>query len=143
MNDWHLMNLFVLTLLPLVFLSAFFLFDLSTTEKAQANPWVAIKDGQLSWAGLGMCVNGLYELQHPAAGKAVSQLWSMDTFWLVVAVLICHALRAAAGPVFPTKKCGFTVCLKTLRHYRVLLASAILTIAAGWLYSDIHLTTQG
>lgn len=51
MNDWPLVNLFVPTLLPLVFLSAFFLFDLSTTEKAQANPLVAIKDGQLSWAG--------------------------------------------------------------------------------------------
>ncbi|MGX9697074.1 hypothetical protein ACWYXK_08850 [Janthinobacterium lividum] len=143
MNDWHLVNLFIPTLLPLVFLSAFFLFDLSTTEKARANPLVAIKDGQLSWAGLGMCVNGLYELQHPAAGKVVSQLWSTNTFWLVVAVLVFHALIAAAGPVFPTKKCSFTGGLKTLRHYRVLLASAILTIAAGWLYSDIHLTTQG
>lgn len=129
--------------IALVFLSAFFLFDLSTTEKARANPLVAIKDGQLSWAGLGMCVNGLYELQHPAAGKVVSQLWSTNTFWLVVAVLVFHALIAAAGPVFPTKKCSFTGGLKTLRHYRVLLASAILTIAAGWLYSDIHLTTQG
>ena len=45
-----------------------------------------------------MCVNGLYELQHPAAGQAVSQLWSTNAFRLVAAVLIFHALIAAAGP---------------------------------------------
>lgn len=142
MSDWHLVNLFVPTLLPLVFLCAFFLFDLSNAEKARANPLVAVKDGQMSWAGLGMCVNGLYELRHPAAGKGVSELWSTNTFWLTISVLLFHALIAAAGPVFPTKKVGFIGFWQTLRHYRVLLASALLTISAGWLYSDIHLTTQ-
>lgn len=143
MNDWHLVNLFIPTLLPLVFLSAFFLFDLSKAEQARANPLVAIKDGQLSWAGLGMCVNGLYELQHPSPGLVISQHWVVNTFWLLMSVLLLHALIAAAGPVFPTKKCVYAGFWKTVRHYRVLLASTILTIAAGWICSDIHLTTQG
>lgn len=142
MNDWHLVNLFVPTLLPILFLSAFFLFDLSKKEKARANPLVAIKDGQLSWAGLGMCVNALYELRHPAAGKQISELWSTNTFWLTISVLVFHALIAAAGPVFPTRKIGYIGFWATLKHYRVLIASALLTLAAGWLYSDIHLTTQ-
>lgn len=143
MNDWHLVNLFIPTLLPLVFLAAFFLFELSKSEKARAHPLIAVKDGQLSWAGLGMCVNGLYELQHPAAGKVVLQSWNTNTFWLIMSILLFHALIAAAGPVFPTKKVGYIGCWKTIRHYRVFLASAILTMAAGWLYADIHLTTQG
>lgn len=121
----------------------FLLFDLSRAEKARANPLLAIKDGQLSWAGLGMCVNGLYELQHPSPGAVVSQHWTANTFWLMMAVLLLHALIAAAGPMFPTKKCGYIGFWKTLRHYRVLLASTILTIAAGWICSDIHLTMQG
>jgi hypothetical protein len=141
-SDWHLVNLFVPTLLPLLFLSVLFLFNLTKAEKARANPLVAIKDGQLSWAGLGMCVNGLYELRHPAEGKAFTDLWSTNTFWLTVAVLVFHALIAAAGPVFPTRKIGYIGLLPTVKHYRVLLASALLTLAAGWLSSDIHLTTQ-
>jgi hypothetical protein len=47
-TEWQLVNLFVPALLPLLFLSVFFLFELPKTEKARANPVLAIKDGQLS-----------------------------------------------------------------------------------------------
>lgn len=98
MNDWHLVNLFIPTLLPLVFLAAFFLFELSKSEKARAHPLIAVKDGQLSWAGLGMCVNGLYELQHPAAGKVVLQSWNTNTFWLIIHTAIsCLDRRGRPG----------------------------------------------
>jgi hypothetical protein len=141
-NDWHLVNLFIPTLLPIVFLMAFFLFNLSSADRARAHPLNAIKDGQLSWAGLGMCVNGLYELLHPSMNKVVPDAWSTNTFWLTIIVLLFHAFIAAAGPVFPTKKVGYIGFWATMKHYRVSIASIMLTIAAGWLYSDIHLTTQ-
>ena len=142
MNDWHLVNLFIPTLLPLVLLTAFFLFKLTKPEKERAHPLNAIKDGQLSWAGLGMCVNGLYELQHPATGKVILEPWATNTFWLILLVLLFHTFIAAAGPIFSTKKVGYIGMWATILHYRVSIASIFLTIAAGWLYSDIHLTTQ-
>lgn len=142
MNDWHLVNLFVPTLLPLFILGVLFLFNLSKAVKARANPLVAIKDGQLSWAGLGMCVNALYELRHPLPGTVLPELWSSNIFWLTLFVLLFHALFAALGPVFPTKPSSSRSWWKSLLHYRVLAASTILTALAGWLYSEIHLTTQ-
>jgi hypothetical protein len=142
MNDWHLVNLFVPTLLPLVFLAAFFLFDLSKAEKARANPLVAIKDGQLSWAGLGMCVQGLYELHHPSAGGASNEPWLTTTFWLLIAVMLLHVFIAAVGPVFPTRRRENAGVWKTVLHYRVLITSASLTVGAAGLYSSVHLTTQ-
>lgn len=142
MTDWHLVHLFVPTLLPLLFLGLLRLFPLHKVERARANPLVAVKDGQLSWAGLGMCVNALYEFRHPVVGAAFSELWSANTFWIAVALLVFHALIAATGPVFPTRKFGSGGLCHTIRHYRVLVASASLTFGAAWLYADIHFTTQ-
>jgi hypothetical protein len=143
LTDWHLVNLFVPTLLPLVFLSALFLFDLSKQDKLKANPLVAIKDGQMSWAGLGMCVSALYELRHPDPIVTVPEPWAVTVFWALIANLLILTLLAALAPVFTTpakRPSGFWANLK---HFRVLVASLLLTIVAGWLYADVHLTTQG
>ena len=142
MNDWHFVNLFVPALLPLVFLAAFSLFDLSKTAKVRAHPLAAIKDGQLSWAGLGMCVNGLYELHHLPPEAVLNTPWPTVAFWLMVAMMMLHAFIAALGPIFPTKRVQHLGFRKTAMHYRVLIASALLTLAAASVYSLIHLTTQ-
>jgi hypothetical protein len=101
----------------------------------------AIKDGQLSWAGLGMCVNGLYELHHLPWGAAMGTLWLTNAFWLTISLLMLHALIAALGPIFPTQRMRYPSFWKTVMHYRVLIVSALLTLVAAWLYSKIHLTT--
>lgn len=142
MSDWHFVNLFVPTLLPLVFLAAFSLFNLSKMAKVRVNPLAAIKDGQLSWAGLGMCVNGLYDLHHLPPGAVLSTPWQTLAFRLMIAMMMLHAFIAALGPIFPTKRVRNLGFRKTAVHYRVLIASALLTLAAASVYSLIHLTTQ-
>ena len=142
MNDWHFVNLFVPTLLPLMFLAASFLFNLSKVEKARVNPLIAVKDGQLSWAGLGMCVSSLYELRHPSPASALSEPWQTAIFWLLIAILMLHVFIAAVAPIFPTKRAPHANIWKIARHYRVLITSAFLTLGAAWLYSYVHLTTQ-
>lgn len=142
MNDWHFVNLFVRTLLPLILLAACFLFNLSKAEKARVNPLIAIKDGQLSWSGLGMCVNGLYELHHPSPDAVLNEPWLTTAFWLLIAALMLHVFIAALAPIFPTKRATNVTIWETVLHYRVLITSALLTLGAAWLYSYIHLTTQ-
>ena len=143
MTDWQLVHLFVPILLPVLFLCVLRLFPLHKAQKARANPLVAIKDGQLSWVGLGMCVNALYEFRHPAIGTVVSELWSTNTFWLTITLLLSHAVIAAYGPVFPTPKSRQAGFRHAITHYRVLVASALLTIGTAKLFSDVHFTTQG
>lgn len=142
MTDWHLVHLFVPTLLPPLFLCVLHLFPLNKVEKARANPFVAVKDGQLSWAGLGMCVNALYELQHSGSRNVPSELWRANTFWITVALLIIHALIAATGPAFPTRKSGYSGLWHTIQHYRLFVASALLTMGAASLSAYIHSATQ-
>ena len=142
MTDWHLVHLFIPTLLPLLFLCVLRLFPMHKGAKSRASPLVAVKDGQLSWVGLGMCVNALYELRHPTIGTVVSELWSTNTFWLTITLLLFHAVIAAYGPAFPTHKSRRTGLWRAIPHYRVLVVSASLTSGTAWLFSVIHFATQ-
>lgn len=142
MSDWHLVNLLVPPLLPVAMLFILYLFDLSGESRARLHPLIAVKDGQLCWAAMMMCVNGLFELKHPLAGQLVAEPWSTNAFWLAIFCLLFCSVIAAVGPIFPVRvKTGLRL-YAWLWHYRVMVISLALTVGAGLLYSNIHTVSQ-
>ena len=142
MSDWYLVNLIFPALLPVMLLSVLFLFNLSKPLRHKANPIVAIKDGQLCWAGLGMCMNGLYELRH-SQSLNISDTWAVSIFWFLLLTLLLLTLIAALVPLFSTPiKSKRSSLWGIVIHYRVLMVSAVLTAFAAFLYSNIHFSIE-
>lgn len=142
MSDWHFINLLVPPLLPVVLLLTLYLFDLSGESRLRVHPLVAVKDGQLCWAAMVMCVNALYELKHPLAGRNLAEPWSTHVFWMTVFCLLFCGVIAAVGPIFPVQKCSRLPLTLRLWHYRVLIASLALTSGSALLYSNVHSLSQ-
>jgi hypothetical protein len=117
-------------------------FPLPATPHGLANPWMAVKDGQLAWAALGMCTAAFYEFRHPAPHMAISKSWESVYFWLLLFATLGAGFSAAIGPIFPTTTAAPAGFFPKLSHYRVFVASLFLTVFAGWLYATVHLTTQ-
>ena len=141
-TEWHFVNLILPALLPVAIAAVVWFFPLPATHHRLANPWMAVKDGQLAWAALGMCTAAFYEFRHPAPHMAVSKSWENVYFWLLLFATLWSGFGAALGPIFPTTSAAPTGLSAKLWHYRVFVASLVLTVFAGWLYATVHLTTQ-
>jgi len=90
-----LVNLYIPTVLPPLILVVV----LFVTWKAEANPWASVKDGQLSWAALGMLCSALYELGHPSAGVTLREAWiSTNRCVLIGGVLLCGLYAVSRPP---------------------------------------------
>lgn len=141
MTDWHLVNLILPVVLPLAILGFVSGFHMSQAQQKRVSPWIAVKDGQLAWVALGMCLNALYELEHPTLPN-IPHIWMSLTRWGMICLVILASLMAAFAPVLatpPNKPPGFWA---GLWHFRVFWGSLLLTAGTAWLYGLIHLTTQ-
>ena len=141
-SEWHFVNIVLPALLPIAIVMAVWFFPLPAPHHKLANPWVAVKDGQLAWAALGMCTAAFYELRHPSPGMVLPTSRETVFFWLLLFATGWSGLAAAFGPVFPTHTQAPPGFVAKLVHYRVFGNSLVLTIFAGWLYATVHLTTQ-
>lgn len=140
MTDWHLVNLVLPTVVPLLILAFVSLFHMTQAQQRRVSPWVAVKDGQLAWAALGMCFNALYELDHPS--KQVAANWVIFARWAFIGLVVLTALTASFGPVLMTPTARPKGVWVALWHYRVFWGSVLQTVAAAYLYAQAHLTTQ-
>lgn len=140
MTDWHLVNLILPTVVPLVILGFVSLFHMTQAQHRRVSPWVAVKDGQLAWVALGMCFNALYELDHPT--KTVAPTWVIFARWMFVGLVVFTALTAAFGPVLVTPATRPRGFWAAIWHYRVFWGSVLQTVAVAYLYAQSHLTTQ-
>jgi hypothetical protein len=141
-TEWHFVNIVLPALLPVAIVVVVWFFPLPATHRNLANPWIAVRDGQLAWAALGMCTAAFHEFRHPAPGMPVSRSWETAYFWLLLFSTLWSGFGAAFGPIFPTGRMAPTGLLPKLAHYRVFVASLVMTSFAGWLYATVHLTTQ-
>lgn len=141
MTDWYLVNLALPALLPLVILGFVSMFHMSAAQQNRVSPWVAVKDGQLAWVAMGMCLNALYELDHPTQSE-VSHTWVLLMRWALIGMVILASLMASFAPVLTTPTTRNPGFLSALQHFRVFWGSVILTLGAAWLYATVHLTTQ-
>lgn len=138
MSDWHFVNLVVPVLLPLALLGMLALFPLSARTQSRSSILLAIKDGQMAWAGLGMCMSALYELRHAPRSFRLTAAVSDSLFWLLLTDLLLLTVIAALAPIFPVRVMRLPDFGSTLKHYRVLIASIVLTLFAAGCYSAIH-----
>ncbi len=138
LTEWHFVNLFVPTLLPLAIIGVIWAY----TWKPEANPWIAVKDGQLGWAALGMCCSAFFELRHPSPGVHLAKDWENTYMWLVCFSIGLSGLTAGIGPLTPTPAKRPPGFVATVKHFRLFVLSAAFTAYSAWLYANVHLTTQ-
>ena len=141
-TEWHFVNIVLPALLPVVILMAMWCVPMPAGQHKLANPWVAVKDGQLAWAALGMCTAAFYEFRHPAPELPMNLAWQTIYFWLLLFATGWSGLGAAFGPIFPTAAAAPAGWMPKIWHYRVFVSSVAQTVFAGWLYATVHLTTQ-
>lgn len=154
--EWTFVNIFLPALLPVIVLTVLSIFDLGRAANSNAHPFVAVKDGQLAWAGLGMCLNALYELRHPNE-KSIAAQFPPDTLFLqLISATLILTLIAALGPVFTTPMtlpagaaCSgpkyrryVARCYGLITHFKIFFITVTLTLFAGFLYWKTHLLTQ-
>ncbi|WP_395406121.1 hypothetical protein ACHMW6_05375 [Pseudoduganella sp. UC29_106] len=97
MTDWHIVNILLPLALPILLIAI-----LGCAAFTRAN-WrtillMPVRDGQLSWAGLGYCLNGLYEMRHSRAEVLTGPSGDW-LFWTLNLVLILLAVTAAVAPL--------------------------------------------
>jgi len=158
-EEWSFVNIFLPALLPVIVLLVLSIFDLGATANSNANPFVAVKDGQLAWAGLGMCINAMYELRHPSEKLTLVKAAIDALFWELICAILILTLIAALGPVFTTsmtvpaassRPAGFLAnCWwfvvrgwRVIMHFKIFFVTVPLTLLSGFLYWKTHLTTQ-
>jgi hypothetical protein len=87
-----------------------------------------------------MCLNGLYDLQHPA--KALPASVSEWLLYSLVGVIVFSALLAALGPAPTSSRIRTGGLLQWLSTYRTFVASLFMTCGAAYLYATVHRLTQ-
>lgn len=127
--------------LPLLLLGFVSLFHMTSAQQKRVSPWVAVKDGQLAWVALGMCLNALYELDHPSKA-AVPAILIITMRWCFLGMVIMTSLTAAFAPVLATPTARPAGLWANLWHFRVFFGSVLEVAIVAYLYGIVHLTTQ-
>jgi hypothetical protein len=125
---WFAVTILLPCLAPLLASLTFKL--LTLPDGVEARPMNAFRDGQLCWAAIGFCASALYEL-----GQAESE----EAGWIhggLTLVTVLSSLIAAGGAIFPVRSRSTTA--NWIWRYRCLMASVILCMAAGVLYTIVH-----
>lgn len=139
--DWHFVNLVIPILLPLAMMGIVSNFPMEQERRKNAHWFAAIKDGQMAWVGLGICVNSLYEIRHPS--QAVNANFVTIMFWALIITLVMLTTIAAMSPVFPnSSKQPFQWSRDSLRNYVVMLTSVCITVLAAFISGTVHILTQ-
>jgi len=140
MSDWHVIRILAPILLPLLFLGLLVLLGLLRTGLLEL--WsTAIANGQLAWAGLGMCVGALYEQRH---FRLILTSTGVDDalFWTVILVLLLQIVIAATAPLIMQLRSHDLNERSILKRRSVIIASIVLCAAAAFLFAAVHATRQ-
>jgi hypothetical protein len=136
---------FVTILIPLVapvLLMAFYgALTLPRRFKAKTKLVMPIKDGQLSWVGMSLCVSALYEIAaRPATVNP--QIAYLEPWWGwfnagLTLLLVACSLFAAGGAVFSTPL-RIPEGTRWYQHYATMVWSGALTGLAAAGYTIVH-----
>jgi len=134
MTDWHIVNILLPLLLPIVLVAiqcctGFFRSDWRT------NVLMPVRDGQLSWAGLGYCLNALYELRHSRTAILASPIGDW-LYWLLNLMFVLLAVTAAVSPMTArrhNRRNSRGASIVVVRYMPMLLSFLLCSIAGVWL----------
>lgn len=97
-----------------------------------------VKDGQLGWVGVGFACSTLYEIFEPGTGKAMSmEAGAGYAIGAAIIFLCASSAIAAVGTMLPVvypKPTG----VSWVKHFEVLIKSAVLTVLSAGLYGLVH-----
>ena len=100
-----------------------------------------VKDGQLCWAAVAMGASSIYELWQAVQAHGPLPPMSGPLLTLDIVVMLVAMMIAAGGAVFNTAwpEPGLRP-RERISHYRVFVASAIITAAAAVIQSYFHIS---
>lgn len=104
---------------------------LTLPDGVEASPMKAFRHGQLCWAAIGFCASALYELAQSPSGHIG---WLQGGLTLV---MVLSSLIATGGAIFPAHRSD-AAAVNWISRYRCLMASLVLCVAAGVLYTIVH-----
>jgi len=137
MTDWHIVNILLPLALPILLIAVLACAGF-TRARWQIVLLMPVRDGQLSWAGIGYCLNGLYEMRHSrtAALAGIAGDW---VYWALNLVLIMLALVAAIAPLRARRNVRrVSRWRRIVVIYMPLLLSALLCCVAAVLLAIVH-----
>lgn len=135
MSDWHVISILGPLLLPLILLGLLAL--LGVVKMAGGRTLLApVRHGQLAWAGLGFCLNGLYDIRHAEASSFPGSFGD-SLYWAHIFVLISLITTAAISSL---SDCAGEQCQRSRRilELRSIVISLFLCVVAAVLYSVVH-----
>ena len=135
MSDWHVISIVAPLLLPLILLGLLALLGVVTLTGWRM-ALAPVRHGQLAWAGLGFCLNGLYDLRHSAAAR-LPGIYGDWLYWSHIFLLLFLITSAAVSAL---SDCTGEQNPATARilELRSTAMSMALCILAAVLYSIVH-----
>ncbi len=139
MTDWDYTNLVYPWFLPLALLAIVYILPLQNVLKIRVSPWLSVRDGQLAWVALGMCLGAQYDLKHATVPDTGGLRATQDA--LALLGILGSAVVAVISPLYPAGELRDTTAAGLFLHYRVFWGTVVLTLGCAFLYRWIHLTT--
>lgn len=135
MSDWHVISILVPLLLPVILVAL-----LALMGVVKMSGWrfvlAPVRHGQLAWAGLGFCLNGLYDLRHTTT-LGLDGLYGDWLFWLHIFLLIFLITSAAVSALSDCAREQSEATARIL-ELRTIAMSLVLCVLAAMLYSIVH-----
>ena len=143
-TGWFLVNVLAPILLPVVGVLPFLLLPLQPAPES-ARLIAPVKDGQLCWAVIAMGAATVYELWVAREGHHEMPWWSGFALAGDIFIMLPAMVMAAGGAVFstPLKSTKGDGLIAWLRHYRMFVASALMTIIAAVVFTTLHFSLPG
>jgi hypothetical protein len=139
---WFFVTVLIPLVAPILLMAIYGALPLPLRFKAKTKLIMPIKDGQLSWVGMSLCVSALYEIASRPAPVKPQIAYLLEPWWGwfnagFTLVLVGCSMFAAGGAVFSTPL-RIPEGTRWYQHYATLVWSAALTGLAAVSYTMVH-----
>lgn len=143
LTGWFLVNILGPVALPVFGILPLALLPLGAGPLANVRLMATVKDGQLCWAVVAMSASTIYELWDAIEAHRQVPTWAGFALTAAIFIMLPAMLLAAGGAVFSTPllhgaASGSASIPRWLRHYKVFVASLILTLVAAAVLTNLH-----
>lgn len=138
---WFFVTILIPLVAPVLLMAGYGTLTLPRRFKAKTKLVMPIKDGQLSWVGMSLCVSALYEIAaRPATVNP--QIAYLEPWWGwfnagLTLLLVGCSLFAAGGAVFSTPL-RIPEGTRWYQHYATMVWSGAVTGLAAAGYTIVH-----
>lgn len=138
---WILVNIALPISLPLLYMLASRMVDLTPEARARTRLLKAVQDGQLGWVTMGFAASSSYDIvNYLSAGKAHGLAWFPVALTLSLVLLTLAGFFAALGTLFPLDASSPppTSLRAWLRRYRLFVTTSACALVSAVIFASVH-----